>query len=113
AEPDRGHPGAATARTGTRGADRGEGLQDGPDADEDDHCAWSEGTDARPAGLVQHEHSREPGWGGAGRSGLLLDVGGVEAGRDGVHPPAAALPGALRRSLPQGTDQLLSPAPGP
>ena len=93
-------------------ADRGEGLQDRPDDGQDG--AGSPMFKARMlgvAGLVLDQHPGQPGRRGAGRSRELQDQGGVEAGRAGVHPPAAAVSRALRQDVPQGADQLLS-APG-
>ena len=91
-------------------ANRRQGLQDRPDPDEDDPGARLQGAHARHERLVLHQHPGQPGRRGARRSRDLQDQGDLEARRAGAHPPARAVPGALRRHLPQGTDQLL-PAP--
>ena len=69
-----------------------------------------EGQDARPERLVLHQHPGQPGRRGAGRPRELQDQGAVEARCAGGRPRAQALPRALRRRVPQGTDQLLPPA---
>ena len=60
--------------------------------------------------LVLDEHPRQPRRRGARRPGQLQDQGGVQARRARAHPPAGALPRAVRRHLPQGADQLLPAA---
>ena len=61
-------------------------------------------------GLVLHQHPRQPRRRGAGRPGVVQDQGGEQEVGARLHPPAAPLPGALRRHLPRRPHQLLPAA---
>ena len=89
AEPVGRHAGAARAGAQAERADRRQGLQDRPDADEDDPRARLQGAHARPRGLVLDEHPRQPRRRGARRSRVVQDQGSLQARRARPHPPAA------------------------
>ena len=68
AQPDRRHAGADGAGQAEQRPDRRQGLQDRPDADEDDPRARLQGAPAGRRGLVLDEHPRQPRRRGARRS---------------------------------------------
>jgi hypothetical protein len=70
-EPHGRHSGDAGTLEEEQRADRGQGLQDRPDADEDHSRSRLQGPHARPERLVLHQHSRQPRRRSAGRSGLF------------------------------------------
>ena len=61
-QPQRRHSGASGTRLGERRPRRRQGLQDRPDAHEDDPGPRPQGQDAGPQWVVLHEHPRQPGW---------------------------------------------------
>src|SRR5207247_1873123 len=109
-QPDRGRPRARETRRGAPPPHRRQGLQDRPDDAEDRALAGLQGADARRRRLVLDQHPRQPRRRGARRSGVVQDQGRVEARRARVHPAAGDVSRAVRERLPQGADQLLSPA---
>ncbi len=110
AQPDRRHAGAHGAGQAEQRADRRQGLQDRPDAHEDDPRAGLQGAPARRRGLVLDQHPRQPRRRGARRSGVVQDEGGLEARRARAHPAAAPLPRPLRQHVPRRAHQLLPAA---
>ena len=83
-------PPRASSRASTSVPIARQGLQDRPDADEDDHRARPQGAHARPPRLVLDQHPRQPRRRGARRSRELQDQGGLEARRARAHPAAAS-----------------------
>ena len=84
--------------TGRRGGrpDRGQGLQDRADPDEDDGRSRAQGADVGDQGMVLHQHPGQPGWRGAGRPGQLPFQGGLQARGPGADPCSP-------RSIPSST----------
>ena len=91
-------------------ADRRQGPEDRPDADQDDHRAGPEGAAARRRGLVLDQHPRQPRRRGARRSGVVQDEGREQEVGARLHPPAAAVSRAVQGPLPRRAHQLLPAA---
>jgi hypothetical protein len=84
-------PGArARSRTDKRRAPRRQGLQDRPDHAQDRARAHVQGAHARCAGLVQHQHPRQPRRRGARRARELQGQGSHQARRARHHLAARA-----------------------
>ena len=110
AEPDGRHPRADRARAEERVPAGRQGLQDRPDADQDDHRARPEGAPDRRQRLVLDQHPRQPRRRGARRSRVVQDEGREQEVGPRLHPAAGPVPGAVQGPLPRRADQLLSAA---
>ena len=100
AEPELRSPVHDRARRAQRRADQRQGLQDRPDADEDDPGARASRPHARPERLVLDQHPRQPRRRGARRPRELQVEGSVEARRARHHLPARGVPASSTATSP-------------
>ena len=111
AQPDRRFPGRVRARAAsTRSPIAGKDFKTGQTLMK---TVIAPGLKARMLGLsrlVLDQHPRQPRRRGARRSRQLQVQGGLQARRARLHPPARALPRALRQDLPQGAHRVLPAA---